>query len=407
MMQKDVSALNEQELTIHQIIDDVIADFFQSDVEVGSQQQFDKSIGILLTNIFDKFKEKYRKIKDHDKYKNIFLNAVRFKQDELLHIPEFSNVILEVKELDGASEKPQTYFDSVRMYCAQKNKDEKEVILFLIKIHALISVYHEIGGYYLNSASDNSYIIDKTRETVLIVESFQGTLIAIATGSKDEEMDYKKSREELLKINELSSLIPDFVKTNRTAAQFWQFIKPKFPSYAQRKEYIWAELAKIFHYLERHNRGVADEGITKKIDKFNQSYIKNEWTKALYRKADDPEGAITSSRTLIETTCKFILDEFNVGYKDDIELPKLYKLTAENLNLAPDQHTEQIFKQILGGCQAVVDGLGALRNKLSDSHGKKVTQPKPSQRHAELAVNLSGALTTFLLETYDFKTKST
>lgn len=87
---------------------------------------------------------------------------------------------------------------------------------------------------------------------------------------------------------------------------------------------------------------------------------------------DDPEGAITSSRTLIETTCKYILDELKITYKDDIELPKLYKLTAENLNLAPDQHTEQIFKQILGGCQSVVDGLGALRNKLSDSHGKKL-----------------------------------
>jgi hypothetical protein len=94
-----------------------------------------------------------------------------------------------------------------------------------------------------------------------------------------------------------------------------------------------------------------------------------------------------------------------VNYKDDLELPKLYKMTAENLNLAPDQHTEQIFKQILGGCQTVVEGLGALRNKLSDSHGKKSSQVKPTSRHAELAVNLAGTMTTFLLETYEFRTQ--
>ena len=121
------------------------------------------------------------------------------------------------------------------------------------------------------------------------------------------------------------------------------------------------------------------------------------------RKATDPEAAITTARTLIETTCKFILDDLKVEYEDDLELPKLYKITADKLNLAPDQHTEQIFKQILSGCQSVINGLGALRNKLSDSHGKKTISVKPLPRHAELAVNLAGTMTTFLLETYQQK----
>ena len=406
-MQNDAPTLNQQELTIHQIIDEVIANCVQQNYNINSQQEFDKSTSNLANEIFNKFKVKYEKIKDYEKFKNIFLAAVRFKQNELIHIPNFSLVIFDIKEIDGNSEKPQTYFDSIKQYCKQKNRNDLEVIIYLVKFNALLSVFHKIGSYYLNSAIGNDNTGNKTPEIVLIAESFQNTLVAIATGSKGEEADYKKFRDDLLKIDELNPLIPDFVKTNRTAAQFWQFIKFKFPSYAERKEYIWAGLSRMFNYLEGQNRGVADEGITKKIDKFNQSYIKAEWSKALCRQTDDPEGAITSSRTLIETTCKFILDELNITYKDDIELPKLYKLTAENLNLAPDQHTEQIFRQILGGCQTVVDGLGALRNKLSDSHGKKVTQIKPSQRHAELAVNLSGALTTFLLETYEFKKQKT
>jgi len=71
-----------------------------------------------------------------------------------------------------------------------------------------------------------------------------------------------------------------------------------------------------------------------------------------------------------------------------------------NLNLSPSQHTEQIFKQILGGCHSVVQGIGALRNKLGDAHGKGAVSYKPSPRHSALAVNLSGAMAVFLVETY-------
>jgi superfamily II DNA/RNA helicase len=237
----------------------------------------------------------------------------------------------------------------------------------------------------------------------LKVETLQNMLISIATGGSEDADEYKKLRAELIANVELSKLLPKFLQTNRTTEQFWQFIKFQYSTYAERRNFIWSEFTDVLNYLESKQKGVLDESTSKTIEKFNQDYINAQWLKALERKADDPEGAITSARTLIETTCKYILDEFDVNYKDDIELPKLYKLTAEKLNLAPDQHTEQIFKQILGGCQSVIQGLGSLRNKLSDSHGKRVSQAKPTARHAELAVNLAGTMTTFLLETYDFK----
>ncbi len=244
-------------------------------------------------------------------------------------------------------------------------------------------------------------------ELQINLESLQNMLIAIATGSNGDENEFKRLRAYLINNSEVKHLLPDFLQTNRTTGQFWQFIKFKFSSYAERRNYIWEEFSKSLNYAESIQKGVIADNTTKTIEKFNQEYIHSEWQKALERKVDDPEGAITTSRTLIETTCKFILDDLNEIYKDDLELPKLYKLTAEKLNLAPDQHTEQIFKQILGGCQSVVEGLGSLRNKLSDSHGKKTTQTKPTARHAELAVNLAGTMTTFLLETYEFKLNKT
>nr|WP_284508423.1 abortive infection family protein [Caballeronia sp. INML5] len=68
---------------------------------------------------------------------------------------------------------------------------------------------------------------------------------------------------------------------------------------------------------------------------------------------------------------------------------------------APDDHTEGIFKRILGGCQSVVQGLGSMRNKLGDAHSLGPVRARPSPRHAELAANLSGAMATFLVSTGD------
>ena len=240
-------------------------------------------------------------------------------------------------------------------------------------------------------------------ELQLKIESLQNMLVGAATGGSADDSEYKKLRADLLGAKEVKHLLPSFLETNRTSGQFWQFIKYAYKTYAERRKFIWDEFAPALNFLESTSQGIAEKSISDKLIKFNQEYINTEWQKALDRKTDDPEGAITTSRTLIETTCKFILDNLKAEYKDDLELPKLYKLTADKLNLAPDQHTEQIFKQILGSCQSIVEGLGALRNKLSDAHGKKSNQIKPTSRHAELAVNLAGTMTTFLLETFEIK----
>jgi hypothetical protein len=153
--------------------------------------------------------------------------------------------------------------------------------------------------------------------------------------------------------------------------------------------------------LEGKGRVPADDQVSDVLSRFDVQNVHAIWQKALERRKDDPEGAITSARTLLEAVCKHILDEAGVPYEDAADLPKLYKAAAAQLNLAPSQRTETIFKQILGGCTAVVEGLGALRNRLSDSHGKGPKVAKPDTRHAELAVNLAGSMATFLIETWE------
>lgn len=237
-------------------------------------------------------------------------------------------------------------------------------------------------------------------------EVFQNLLIAHATGGNEDEAEFIRLRQKLLSNPALASLVPRFVQTSRSLAQFWQFIKHKHPTYAARRQFIWDEFRPLLEALERGPLSPADYLVTEKLEKVDASHVQAAWSKALERRASDPEGAITSARTLIESVCKHILDSSGISYDDGADLPKLYKLTAEVLNLAPSQHTEAVFKQILGGCTAVVEGLGSLRNRLSDAHGKGKVASRPSPRHAELAVNLSGALATYLLATWEARNEA-
>lgn len=233
------------------------------------------------------------------------------------------------------------------------------------------------------------------------VERLQNVLVLEATGQGGDEGEYASLRKTLLQRHELASLIPQFVKRHRDLDQFWHFIKPKFPTYAERRKFLWDEFRPLLDRLEQVGAAPADLVVGAAIEHFDAEHLQAAWTKALERRQADPEGAITIARTLLESTCKHVLDELKLEYGDSPELPHLYRLTSKALNLAPSQHTEDVFKQILGGCHSVVEGLGALRNRLSDAHGTGKRAVRPAARHAELAVNLSGALALYLLQTFE------
>lgn len=233
-------------------------------------------------------------------------------------------------------------------------------------------------------------------------ELLQNTLVAHATSDSIESGDYEALRTEFLTLKHLANLIPDYIKSCRDLTQFWQFIKRKYPTYAERREYIWNSFSDLLTYLEETDRTPSDESTSRTLEKSGIDYVNDQWSKALERKIQDPEGAITTARTLLESVCKYILEKKKVAYDEKHDLPKLYFLTAETLNLAPQQHIEEIFKQILGGCQTVVNGLGSLRNKTGDAHGKGQRYVKPAERHAKLAVNLAGTVSVFLIETLEY-----
>ena len=145
----------------------------------------------------------------------------------------------------------------------------------------------------------------------------------------------------------------------------------------------------------------ADTAISEALAAYDADTIHARWTQALDRRDTDPEGAITLARTLLEDVCKWIIVEAGEEYEEKDDLPALYKKLAKILKLAPDDHTEIVFRQILGSCQSVVESLGSLRNKISDAHSRGPRRVRPAPRHAQLAVNLSGTMATFLVDTWN------
>ncbi|SMO91062.1 abortive infection family protein [Melghirimyces algeriensis] len=116
----------------------------------------------------------------------------------------------------------------------------------------------------------------------------------------------------------------------------------------------------------------------------------------------DPEDSITAARSMVESTFKYILDDLGIKYK---EKGNLYKKVSKELNFSPDQHGEEVFKNILGNISAIVTGFNSIRNTYGDSHGKGITYGRPSTRHAKFTVSISVALCIFLLETYQRRKK--
>lgn len=233
------------------------------------------------------------------------------------------------------------------------------------------------------------------------VKLMERELMSCATGQVANNDLYETLRTEFMRSEEIRALLPGFVKTYRTLGAFWPYIKNETGTYQGRRQFISGAFTPLIDHLEIGSSAPGDLIASAVLATFDAEGVNVVWQKALSRRTSDPEGAITIARTLLETTCKRILDESSETYKNDEDLPKLYSMTARVLNLAPDQHTEEPIRAILGSGMNLVNGIGTLRNRMSDSHGRGGKVPvRPAPRHASLTVNLAGAMATFLVETY-------
>lgn len=163
------------------------------------------------------------------------------------------------------------------------------------------------------------------------------------------------------------------------------------------------ELTKIgaaYHLIEAGGIAPVIESFAKKAIYLSLPNVKADFERAVSCVDSDPEGAITSACSTLESVAKSILDDLEKPYPRDQSIQPLVVTTLGELKLAPDQYSEAEIKRVLGSLINIAAGIGVLRTKYGDAHGrgKKFAQLLP--RHARLAVNAASTIGLFLLETY-------
>lgn len=123
---------------------------------------------------------------------------------------------------------------------------------------------------------------------------------------------------------------------------------------------------------------------------------------------EDPEDAITAACSMVESVCKFVLNEEGKPLPTKKDIARLVKETQNQLNLSPARNdvSDEIradVKQVLGGLSNVAHGIGALRTHGGDAHGKEKGARRVDARIARLAVHAASTISLFFLETWQIR----
>lgn len=125
----------------------------------------------------------------------------------------------------------------------------------------------------------------------------------------------------------------------------------------------------------------------------------------------DPSGAIGSSKELVESVLKQILDDYEVAYKKGDDLMDLYKKVQKELRLnaeavPEDTKGSQAAVKTLRALVATIQSLAELRNQIGTGHGAARRSPALT-RHGRLAFNSAVAVVEFLLDTWHARRQET
>lgn len=116
----------------------------------------------------------------------------------------------------------------------------------------------------------------------------------------------------------------------------------------------------------------------------------------------DYAGAITNARSLLEGVLKeiiFTVTDEHADPKND--LVKLSNDARKVLNLDPSKpEIIEPLKQVITGLASTIQGLGTIRNVISDSHSRKY---EPDAHHAILVVNASKTIASFIFGTFQYQ----
>ncbi len=143
------------------------------------------------------------------------------------------------------------------------------------------------------------------------------------------------------------------------------------------------------------------ESVEEVVNRLSLNYVRDEWERALREVDSDPADAITAACALLESTCKAILDKLGLAYPTKQDIQHLYREAADALSLSPQAAADPELRRVLGGASNVVSGIGVIRTRHGDAHGRGERDTILEPRHSRLAVQLAGATAVFLVESLE------
>lgn len=136
--------------------------------------------------------------------------------------------------------------------------------------------------------------------------------------------------------------------------------------------------------------------------------VKLDLERALASAESDPEDAVTSACSVVESVCRSVLIELGSPLPSKKDVQGLYQAVREPLGLKPDKDgvaddIAQDVRTILGGLNSIVNGVGALRTHGGDAHGRERGYRRIDPRIARLAIHSASTVSLFLVETWQKK----
>jgi hypothetical protein len=136
--------------------------------------------------------------------------------------------------------------------------------------------------------------------------------------------------------------------------------------------------------------------------------VNRDLERALASAETDPEDAVTSACSVVESVCRSVLIELGSPLPSKKDIQGLYQAVREPLGLTPDKDgvADDIasdVRTILGGLNSVVNGVGALRTHGGDAHGRERGYRRIDPRIARLAIHSASTVSLLLVETWQKK----
>ena len=113
------------------------------------------------------------------------------------------------------------------------------------------------------------------------------------------------------------------------------------------------------------------------------------------------DSVVTKSRTYIEETCIFILEQKGLPHSEKGEIEKLYGECKDSLNMKRSSEWDDLVSDLVNGLNKIVKSIGSMRNKNSDSHGVGSKRISIKRREASLIANSSITLCDYLLAVFN------